>query len=189
MLVHGASQVRCPTTCCSGRRLRAAAEHVIVGQTSVADPDDETLATVVLRRIEDRMPDPSSLRGLTEVEADLICGVTAKGIIDNGGHAYWFEGMDRERTLRAAAAFERMGLASASNALRQCLAAFPGGAPARAYLRDHREELREAFSASDRIFWDIDFDAVAAAYIRARRADLLATDPGLKTLVPALVVQ
>ncbi len=118
-----------------------------------------------------------------------MCGVTAKGIIGNGGHVYWFEGMDRERTLRAAAAFERMGATSASNALRQCLAAFPGGMPTRNYLRHHRAELREAFSSADHVLWDIDFDAVAAAYIRARKADLLATDPGLKKAAPALVDQ
>jgi hypothetical protein len=152
----------------------------------MANPDDKALATAVLRRIEGRMPDPFSLRGLSEVEADLMCAVTAKGVIDNGGHVYWFEGMDREKTLRAVAAFERMGVTAAARALGQSLAAFPGGVPTQAFLSEHREELREAFAASDTVIWDIDFDAVAAVYIRARKADLLATDPGLSKVTPAL---
>ena len=132
------------------------------------------------------MADPSSLDGLSEVEADLMSGVTAKGIIDNGGHRYWFEGMNRDKTLRAAAAFERMGVESAATALRQSLDAFPRGVPTRAYLSDHGDEVDQVFSELDDLIWDVDFDAVAAAYIRARRSELFATDPALMKLVPIL---
>ena len=132
------------------------------------------------------MADPRSLRGLSEAEADLMSAVTAKGMIDNGGHAYWFEGMDRAKTLHAAAAFERMGVSAAAEAMRRCLAAFPDGSPSPAYLREHRKQLGVAFALSDRVMQSVDFYAVAAGYIWARWSELLLADPGLKNVAPTL---
>jgi hypothetical protein len=150
------------------------------------NPGDIPLVRVVLGRIEARMADPRSLRGLSEPEADLMSAVTAKGIIDSGGHVYWFEGMGRAETLRAATAFERMGVTSAAEAMRHCLGAFPGGSPSRKYVKEHRQELMEAFSRSDHVVQGLDFYAVAAAYIWSRRSHLLLADPGLKKVAPTL---
>ena len=150
------------------------------------NPGDIPLVRTVLVRIEERMPDPRSLKGLSEVEADLMSAVTAKGIIDNGGLVHWFEGMDRAKTLRAAAAFDRMGEPSAAEAMRQGLRAFPGGVPSPQHVREHRDQLRETFWPCDQTVWDLDFYAAAATYIRARTPDLLSTDPELVKVAPAL---
>jgi hypothetical protein len=146
---------------------------------------DWKFVRVVLEQIEGRLDDPSSLAGLAEVEADLLSAVTAVGVIGNGGHLYWYEGKDGEDTLRTIAAFERMGLDTAAGALRQSLAAFPHGSPPvdlstrQAYIQQHRDELKAAFQSLDEAVWGANFDEAAAAYIRARRSDLLKTYPGL----------
>jgi hypothetical protein len=137
---------------------------------------NQALVTAVLQRIETRMPDPDSLQGLSRVEADLMAAVTAHGVIGNGGHDFWFQGRNREHTLRAAEAFERMGEDKAANAMR----------PTEDYVFAHRTELADVFSPLDRVIWDVDFDAVAARYIRAKKAELSATDPDLMRAVPAL---
>jgi hypothetical protein len=147
---------------------------------------DRAIVSAVLRRIEHRMPDPHSLRGLSPEEADLMAAVTAHGVIGNGGLDYWYQGKNREQTLQVADAFERMGEVPAANAMRRSLDAFPGGKPTREYLRAHRTELEEVFSSLDQIVWDVDFDAVAARYIRAKRVELAARDPELRNVLPAL---
>ena len=78
---------------------------------------DGKLLQVVFEWIESRLQDRFSLAGLPEVEADLLGTVTAFGIIGNGGHVFWYEGMDGEDTLRVAAGFERMELPEAAEAL------------------------------------------------------------------------
>ena len=98
------------------------------------------LVTAVIGRIENRMPDLFSLRGLSQVEADLMAAVTAHGVIGNGGHDYWYQGKNRDQTLRAAEAFERMGAVPAANAMRRSLAAFPTGTPTRDYFDAHRRD-------------------------------------------------
>jgi hypothetical protein len=120
------------------------------------------------------------------VEADLMAAVTAHGVIGNGGHDLWYQGRNREHTLRAAEAFERMGEDKAANAMRRSLEAFPAGRPTEDYVFAHRTELADVFSPLDRVIWDVDFDAVAARYIRAKKAELSATDPDLMRAVPAL---
>ncbi|MGA8808362.1 MAG: hypothetical protein WB973_10830 [Thermoanaerobaculia bacterium] len=142
--------------------------------------------TAVLRRIESRMPYPDSLQGLSRVEADLMAAVTAHGVIGNGGHDFWYQGRNREHTLRAADAFERMGEGNAADAMRRSLEAFPAGRPTEDYVFAHRAELKDLFSPLDEIIWDVDFDAVAARYIRAKKAELSAADPDLMKAVPAL---
>lgn len=132
---------------------------------------DRALLSAIIGRIENRMPDPYSLRGLSQVEADLMAAVTAHGVIGNGGHDYWYQGKDREQTLRAAEAFERMGAVPAANAMRRSLDAFPAGTPTRHYFDAHRRELNEVFPPLDEVVWDVDFDAVAATYIRARKTE------------------
>ncbi len=115
-----------------------------------------------------------------------MAAVTAHGVIGNGGHDYWYQGKDRDQTLRAAEAFERMGAVPAANAMRRSLDAFPGGTPTRDYFDAHRRELKDVFSSLDEVVWDVDFDAVAARYIRSKVEELSATDPGLREAVPTL---
>jgi hypothetical protein len=157
-----------------------------------AEMDDDKLLTLVLEHIEERQVDPYSLDGLSDVEADLVAAVTAKGVIDNGGHDFWYQGKDRVQTLRAVVAFERMGLEDAARALRESLSAFPQGGPpsdlvARGrYITQHRAALKQAFRPLDVVVWESRFDEAAVAYIRARRTDLLKTLP---ELAPHLSVQ
>ncbi len=148
---------------------------------------DQALVLAVIGRIENRMPDPHSLRGLSEVEADLLAAVTAHGIIGNGGHDFWYQGKDRQQTLRAAEAFERMEAIPVAKAMRQSLEAFPEGTPKSDYFDAHRKELKPILSPLDQVVWSLDFDAVAARYIRAKTSQLCATDPGLAKAVPALL--
>ena len=99
------------------------------------------------------MPYPDSLQGLSLVEADLMAAVTAHGVIGNGGHDFWYQGRNREHTLRAADAFERMGEGDAADAMRRSLEAFPTGRPTEDYVFAHRTELKDLFSPLDEIIW------------------------------------
>jgi hypothetical protein len=155
--------------------------------SSPEESPDRALVFAVIGRIEERMPDPQSLRGLSEVEADLMAAVTAHGVIGNGGHDFWYQGKDREETLRAAEAFERMEAIPVAKAMRQSLEAFPAGTPNGDYFDAHRTELKRIFGPLDRVVWDLDFDAVAARYIRAKTSQLTATDPGLAKAVRGLL--
>jgi hypothetical protein len=150
-----------------------------VTDDDVTKERDAALVRVVLERVESRLSDPFSLDGLSETEADLLAAVTAFGVIGNGGHVFWFQGKNRKQTLRAALAFERMGLAAAASSLRGALTAFPGGEPKLAYLDAHRGELEQAWSTADELVWGVDYDAAAAEFIRARRAELLDEHPAL----------
>lgn len=143
----------------------------------------------VLESIESRVIDPGSLEGLSRVEADLLAGVTAKGVIGNGGLVYWYEGMNARQTLRAAEAFERLGLSEAASALRKSLEAFPAGAPPaelgdrQRYVSQHRERLDQSFASLDEMVWNADFDGAALRYVRAHRSELVAADPNLRSLL------
>src|SRR6185437_11573087 len=90
-------------------------------------PDGKMLVGKVLEIIDARAG--GSLEGWCEAEADLLAAVTAHGIIGNGGLCYWYAGKRDEDTLRAAAAFERMQLVDAAEAMRRSREAFPMGAP------------------------------------------------------------
>ena len=137
----------------------------------------EDLVEDVLTRLQRRLASPSSLAGLSEPAADLLAAATAHGIIGNGGLRYWFEGMDRASTLRAATAFERLGLPAAGAAMRAALSSFPNGAPPTdfderlAYLAAHRPRLEHEFRPGEEAVWDADFDAAARAFIFARRGE------------------
>jgi len=146
---------------------------------------DERLVNAVLAAIEKNLEDPSSLDGLSQPEADLLATATAKDVIGNGGHCYWFEGKDGDETLRAAQSFERMGLEAAAAALRQSLGVFPNGLPAQdlaerqEYVSAHRAQLNAAFEPLDEIIWETEFTPAAARYIQLNRKELLAIHPGL----------
>lgn len=147
-----------------------------------AKPERDVVAAV-LAAIESRLVDPFSLEGLTEVESDLLSGVTAKGVIGNGGHVYWFEGMDAKATHNAASAFDRMGLPEVARAMRESLRAFPGGAPPeplaerQRYVSLHRQTLERTFGPLDKTVWDADFATAAMRYIDEHRTQLIATAP------------
>lgn len=147
-----------------------------------------SLVKAVLRVIETRLPDPFSLDGLSEPEADLLSAVTAIGVIGNGGLYYWYQGKDRDDTIRTAEAFERLRLGDAARAMRESLAAFPDGLPAdlearHDYLSRHRERLRATFESLEEVIWESGFAAAAAEYIDARRSDLAAAAPELARLL------
>jgi hypothetical protein len=152
---------------------------------SVTASSDEQLVDAVLAAIEKNLEDPCSLDGLSQTEADLLAVATAKGVIGNGGHCYWFEGKDGDETLRVAQSFERMGLEAAAAALRQSLGVFPSGLPPRdlgerqEYVSAHRAELNAAFEPLDEIIWETEFTPAAARYILLNRKELLTIHPGL----------
>jgi hypothetical protein len=128
------------------------------------------------------MLDPFSLAGLSDLEADLLAAATAVGIIGNGGHRYWYEGMGHQETLRAAVALDRMGAPEAADALRRSWTTFPGAnegesASRLSYLEAHRDELDKVWESLDRIVWAIDWHATAARYILLHRDELLALNP------------
>jgi hypothetical protein len=116
--------------------------------------------------------------------------VAAIGVIGNGGHYYWYQGKNGQETLRAADAFERLGLHAAAQAMRQSLLVFPGGAPppnphdCQTYLEDHGNELEKAFEQLDPIVWKAEFYPAAIRYISLRRAELIVADPGLAAFLP-----
>lgn len=147
------------------------------------------LVKSVLEVVESRLMDPFSLDGLAKVEADLIIAVTVVGVIGNGGHMYWFEGKDAAATLRAASAFERMGLSDVAAALRESLHAFPGGAPPgplverQRYISLHRASLEAAFRSLDERVWDAEFDSAVERYIDEHRDDLCAIAPAYAELL------
>jgi hypothetical protein len=150
------------------------------------------IVDAVLKSIESRLMTPDSLEGLRQVEADLLAAATAKGIIGNGGHAYWYEGMDHQQTIRAAEAFERLGLPQAAAAMRKSLEAFPGGIPAadladrQTYVSNERKRLERDFRVLDETIWEVDFDTAAAVYIRLHQETLIAADPSLRSILVTL---
>ena len=143
----------------------------------------------VLDRIESRLTQSDSLEGLTRIEADLLAGVTAKGIIDNGGHVHWYEGMDQRQTLRTAEAFERLGLPHAAAAMRRSLDAFPAATPPadlgerQKYVSAERERLARDLRACDETIWETDFESAAFSYIQVHREALIAADPSLRSVL------
>ncbi len=156
------------------------AEPLELDRVSDAELDD-ALVRVVLTHLESLLDDPYSSERLSEVGADLLSAVTAFGVIGNGGHRFWYQGKNRQQTLRAALGFERMGLPAAANALRSSLGVFPDGQPTVAFLDAHGDEWDEALAAADEAIWDVDFDAAAAGYIRSKRAELVEQHPALAT--------
>jgi hypothetical protein len=152
---------------------------------------DEILSAV-FDSIESRMVAPGSLDGLSEIEADLMVAVTAKGVIDNGGHAYWYEGKNFEETIRTADAFDRMSLPDAATALRKSLDAFRGGVPPadlgerQDYVSTHRKRLEEVFKPLDKVIWKTDFYDAALSYVRANAGRLIAIDSSLRSFLERL---
>ena len=152
---------------------------------------DEILGAV-FDSIESRMADPGSLDGLSEIEADLMVGVTAKGVIDNGGHVYWYEGRNLEETIRTAEAFDRMNLPDAATALRKSLEAFPGGVPPadlgerQEYVSTHRKRLEEVFEPLNKVIWKTDFFGAALSYVRVNAHLLVAADSSLSSFLMRL---
>lgn len=160
---------------------------------SWSDTADHALAHEVADYAESRLEDPFTLDGLTELEADVLATVTAIGVIQNGGFVYWYEGKDGEATIRAAVAFDRMGLPGLAEAMRLSLGAFPGSAPPRdlaardGYVSEHREALNDRFAPLDSTFLESDvvpcWDLAAARYVAARRRELLALEAGFGPLL------
>lgn len=160
---------------------------------SASDSADHALAHELAGYAESRLEDPFTLDGLTELEADVLATVTAIGVIRNGGFVYWYEGKDGEATIRAAVAFDRMGLTGLAEAMRLSLAAFPGSAPPQdlaarqAYVSEHRDALEERFAPLDSTFFESDvvpsWDLAAARYVAGRRRELLTLEPGFGPLL------
>lgn len=146
------------------------------------------LVTELLAAIQARLPDTAGPEGLSEAEADLLAAATVHGLVGNGGHLFWYEGMDREDTLRAVSALERMDLFQQAAALKRSLQAFPDGTPPkdlaerRYFLSANRERLAAEFDALDRAMWKTDFDQAAQRYALRRRAELLQANPALSAL-------
>jgi len=147
--------------------------------------------TEMLATIQARLPDTASLEGLSEAEADLLAAATVHGLVGNGGHLFWYEGMDRDDTLRAASALERMDLFPQAVALKRSLQAFPNGEPPRDlderryYLSTNRARLEAEFDPLDRAMWKTKFDEAAQRYALRRRAELVQANPALARLYPA----
>lgn len=150
---------------------------------------DRALVSAVLRRIETRVPDADSLQGLSDVEGDLESAFVAHDSISRGGHDFWYRQKGREQTLRAASAFKRMGEVRAASAISRSLEAFPRATPTIEYLDSHQSSLRELFVPLDRSVSAVDFNAVAARYIRRKKLELWAADPGLTNAVPTSWLQ
>jgi hypothetical protein len=153
------------------------------------DTIDRALVREVAGFAESRLQEPTSLAGLSELEADVLGTITAKGIIGNGGFTYWYEGMDGAQTLSVALSFERMGMARAAGAMRESLAALrEGGLPQnlgepQTYVSNHRAELVAQFGPLNEVIWDCDHDLMAARYVFRRRRELLAIEPGFGPLL------
>lgn len=151
----------------------------------MADDIDGILVSEVAGWVESRLEDPGSLEGLSELEADVLGTIAAKGIIGNGGFVYWYEGKDRGATAQVAASFERMGLVAAADAMRRSLVAVPplGLEGLRAHVAEHRKELETVFGPLDEAIWHADYDLAAARYVFGRRLELLALEPGFAPLL------
>src|SRR5437868_774246 len=86
---------------------------------------------------------------LSPAQRAVLYSWWAKGIIDNGGFRYFYEGTDQ--ALEAAEAFESLGLPNAAEAFRKSMHFFPGGCvPVADLLRqqhmdEHAAEMEKLF--------------------------------------------
>lgn len=148
--------------------------------------------TELLATIQARLPDTAGPEGLCEAEADLLAVATVHGLVKNGGLAFWYEGMDREDTLRAVTALERMELFPAAAALKRSLQSFPDATPPkelaerRHFLSTNRARLETEFDALDRAMWKTDIVPAVQHYAMRRRAELVQANPALSKLFPQL---
>jgi hypothetical protein len=145
--------------------------------------------------IEERLEDDTTLDGLSEVEADLLAAVGAKGIIDNGGLRYWYEVKRTADTHRVAEAFERLGLPHYATAMRSSIGLLPtdwdalDGDPRWAAL----DAVEEPFKPLAEVIWDFKnqdaLDRASIRYALARRDDLIAAWKGYRKLLDRLAKQ
>jgi hypothetical protein len=126
--------------------------------------------------VADRLGDRANVEGIEGLgpqERTVLLPWWLKGIVDNGGFKYFYEGATE--TLAVAEAFDALGLSEAAAACRQAHARVPeemldrGFEACREWMDTLDEDaLEELFSEPDRVIWDLEesLEKVLAAYIR-----------------------
>ncbi|MGE3804137.1 MAG: DUF4375 domain-containing protein [Gemmataceae bacterium] len=139
--------------------------------------DDLDLCSEVFNLIVRHHGGDFDAAALTVEQQTVLLAYHAKGIIDNGGFNYLFEGdfpgdPHFELTARA---YGTLGCQQAAEAFRQVFALFPEGKPPRdrgKRLQQYRAGPGERRGGCDDLFWkgSKDLFATLADYIRAHRA-------------------
>jgi hypothetical protein len=124
--------------------------------------------------------DAQWVSSLTQVQRTALLPWWAKGIVDNGGFACFYEGAGLEKATDVADALRTIGLESAAEACRQTLSVFPNDPQLadleyrRQWLAHNKEVVAPVFREADRVIWDLEdqlFDALAR-YIQANEVEL-----------------
>ena len=137
------------------------------------EPDDSELCGDVYSWILDHRGNSLDASKVTEAERVVVLTTHVRGIIDNGGFRYLFEGDlvgDPEYALTMEA-FATIGCAKAVDAFRKTLAIFPDSRPPRDIdkrLRYYLKRIKRWPTDMDIQFFDAskEVDGLLAAYIR-----------------------
>jgi hypothetical protein len=122
--------------------------------------------------------DTEGVDALTPVQRTALLPWWAKGIVDNGGFQYFYEGAWNAEEV--AAAFAEIGLPEAAEAYRQTRAVFPADRRLEEqdyrvqWMSDNAAAIEAAFAAADGVIWDLTdplFEALAR-YINAHEREL-----------------
>jgi hypothetical protein len=138
--------------------------------------DDAALLSAAFDLIVRHYGDDLDVSQLRPEERNVLLADHARGIIDNGGFNYLFEGSfkgDPDFTLTAEA-YRAIGCAEAAEAFREVLALFPGGrvpTDIEKRLKIYRKGGGNKRHEIDSRFWDAseDIERCLASYVRSHR--------------------
>jgi hypothetical protein len=123
------------------------------------------------------LADERGLAALSEAQGTVLLASWGKGLVDNGGFEYFYEGA--ANAVAVADAFERLGFDQAAQAFRTSLAAFAAQGPhaddqvRREWMQQHADSVRAVFEPLNSIIWDLDdrLESAIAGYVRAHPAE------------------
>lgn len=117
------------------------------------------------------------IESLTHPQQVVVRFVAGKGIIDNGGFRYFYEGATWAADL--ADAFDELGLPRQAEATRRSMTVFPNGVPddyeeACAWVEQNGEKADAIWDAASEVIWDIGLTGdvpILARYMKAHPED------------------
>jgi len=134
------------------------------------------LVSQVCRKLGQRA-EARGLESLSSAERTALLVWWSKGIIDNGGFEYFYEGTTN--AAEVADAYEKLGLISAAEAFRQSLLFFPpdviekGYEACREWMARYSEDERTLhFGKLNSTVWNLDLSDSLAEYIRKNSSQL-----------------
>jgi hypothetical protein len=149
-------------------------------QLILAETNDEKLCERLYDWIIQRYGEEIDRSRMPEHERMVICVLYAKGIIENGGFNYLFEGdlLGDPQFLLTADAFEKIGAKDATTAFRRVFQLFPAQKPPadmRTRLMQYRSGDASRRQQIDSIFWSADKEIYRclATFIRTHKTAYL----------------